>query len=68
MSRFFKQVAAIESTKETLTGEQKSMLFTLNDTFDPCVPVSHQTAEYIELAKKFNASLTENQKSLARAV
>jgi hypothetical protein len=68
MSRFFKHDAAVKAAKETLTEEQKVMLDTLNDTFDLSVPVSNQALKYIELAKKFNASLTENQKSLTRAV
>ena len=68
MSRFFKHDAAVKAAKESLTEEQKSMLDILNDTFDLCVPVSEQSAEYVELAKKFNATLSENQRSLARAI
>ena len=68
MSRFFKHDAAVKAAKESLTEEQKSMLATLNDTFDLCVPVSEQSAEYVELAKKFNATLSENQRSLARTI
>ena len=68
MSRFFKHDAAVKAAKETLTEEQKTMLDTLNDTFDLCVPVSAQSSEYIELAKKFNATLSDNQKSLSRAI
>lgn len=68
MGRFFKHDAAVKAAKETLTDEQKQMLETLNDTFDLCVPVSAQSPEYVELAKKFNASLSDNQRSLARAI
>lgn len=68
MGRFFKHDAAVKAAKETLTDEQKQMLETLNDTFDLCVPVSAQSAEYVELAKKFNATLSDNQRSLARAI
>ena len=68
MGRFFKHDAAVKAAKETLTEEQKTMLDVLNDTFDLCVPVSAQSQEYIELAKKFNATLSDSQKSLARAI
>ena len=68
MGRFFKHDAAVKAAKESLTEEQKTMLDVLNDTFDLCVPVSAQSTEYVELAKKFNATLGDNQKSLARAI
>ncbi len=68
MGRFFKHDAAVKAAKESLTEDQKSMLDILNDTFDLCVPVSAQSAEYVELAKKFNATLNDSQKSLARAI
>ena len=68
MGRFFKHDAAVKAAKESLTEDQKSMLDILNDTFDLCVPVSAQSAEYVELAKKFNATLNDSQKPLARAI
>ena len=68
MCRFFKHDAAVKAAKESLTKEQKAMLDVLNDTFDLCVPVSAQSDEYVELAKKFNATLNDNQRSLTRAI
>ena len=64
MARFPKQAAATD----TLTTEQKAMMEELRQMFDPCAPVSAQSPEYAELAKKFNATLSDNQKSLARAI
>ncbi len=64
MARFSKQAASIE----TLTEEQKVMMEELRQMFEPFAPVSSQSQEYVELAKKFNETLNESQRSLARAI
>lgn len=51
---------------KTLNPDQSQMLSKLTELFDPTLPINKQSAEYMDLAKKFNATLNANQTCLAR--
>lgn len=51
--------------KSTLSAEQKAIFDTMMALYEP---IGEQSDAYKEAASKFNATLTENQKILTRAI
>lgn len=51
-----------------LTQEQQIAFEAVKNLFDPCAPVSEQSDDYKNLAKEFNATLSEEQRGFLRAV
>lgn len=59
---------SVKSGFEALNSEQEVMMRELMDMYDPCTSIESQSLEYVELAKKFNETLSHEQRIYARAI